>query len=355
MPVTLCTASKQRHGNCSRFFMSTNTTEEPKFIVVVGASAGGIRAMEELVMQLDPDWNAAYFLVLHLSRKGIGKYLFQRLQESTKLTCKIGTNGEPICRGVIYIAPPDEHMLLTKEHVVIGQGAPENRWRPSVNNLFRSAAASFNARVIGIILTGMLDDGTAGMSAVKRAGGITVVQDPNEADYPDMPLSVLDNVEVDHTESLSKIGTLLGEIIRNAEPKEAAVPEDVIFETEVDLRVSTRTENLAKFEKIDINCPDCGGGLYVTQKDHPTHYRCHVGHSFTDRELLIRVSEVLENTFWTSLRMMEERRALLLKLAKKDEARGYSSTASRHKEKAKEMEGHIENLKQILFRASSLD
>jgi two-component system chemotaxis response regulator CheB len=328
---------------------------EPKFIVVIGTSAGGIRALEELVTQLTPEMDAAFFIVLHLSRKGIGKYLFRRLQESTGLECRLAENGEPIKRGVVYIAPPDEHMLVTRNNVILGKGAPENRWRPSINNLFRSAAAAFNGKVIGIILTGMLDDGTSGMAAIKRSGGITIVQDPNEAEYPDMPLSVLDNIEVDHSTSLSNLGSVLDDIIRNTEPKETEVPYDVQVESTIDQRVSTRVENISQFEKIDVNCPDCGGGLYLTQKDHPTHYRCHVGHSFTDRELLIRVSEVMENTFWTSLRMMEERRSLHLKLAKKDKERGYEATSSQHLKRAAEMEGHIENLKQILFTASRVD
>lgn len=335
--------------------MNEQVTDEPKFVVVVGTSAGGIRALEELVMQLKPGLDAAYFLILHFSRKGIGKFLFQRLQEVTKLTCRIAQNGEPLRRGIIYLAPPDEHMLITRKEVVIGRGAPENRWRPSINNLFRSAADAFNSRVIGIVLTGMLDDGTSGMASIKRAGGIAIVQDPNEADYPDMPLSVLDNVPVDHTESLSKMGDLLAEIILNTDPQEVEVPEDIRIETAIDRRVSTRVENLSGFEKSDVNCPDCGGGLYITQTERPAHYRCHVGHSYTERELLIRISEVMESTFWTSLRMMEERRALLLKLGKKDQERGYAATASRHFEKAKEMEVHIENLKQILFTATAVD
>ncbi len=327
----------------------------PKFMVVVGTSSGGIRALEELVMQLTPDLNAAYFMVLHLSRKGVGDVLFQRLQKHTALPCKIAEDGMLIEKGVIYLAPPDYHMLLGKGHLIIGKGAPENRWRPSINNLFRSAAAVYNSSVIGIILTGLLDDGTAGMSNIKRAGGIAIVQDPNEADHPDMPLSVLDNVAVDYTESLSKMGVLLKEIISNTVPKSVAVPEDVIIEAQIDQRVSTRVDNLAQFDKTDVNCPDCGGGLYVTQKEHPAHYRCHVGHSFTDRELLIRVSEVMENTFWTSLRMMEERRTLLLKLAQKDRERGYNSTAQLHQERAEEMEVHINNLKQILYTATQVD
>ena len=186
------------------------------------------------------------------------------------------------------------------------------------NNLFRSAAAAFNSKVIGIILTGLLDDGTAGMAAIKRSGGMCIVQDPNEADYPDMPLSVLNAMNVDFCVSLPKMGELISEILKNNEElKKVDVPADIIIEAEIDNRVSTRIDDLSRFEKVEVNCPDCGGGFWITQKENPAHYRCHVGHSFTERELLIRVSEVMENTFWTSLRMMEERRTLLMKLYKK--------------------------------------
>jgi two-component system, chemotaxis family, protein-glutamate methylesterase/glutaminase len=332
--------------------MEDTHQREPKFIVVIGTSAGGIRAIEELLMQLKPDMDAAFFIVIHLSRKGVGDVIFQRLQQHSSLPFGVAQNGETIKRGHIYIAPPDNHLLLGGGKIIIGKGAPENRWRPSINNLFRSAAANYNSRVIGIVLTGLLDDGTAGMATIKRSGGITIIQNPNEADYPDMPLSVLENVVVDHVESLSKMGELLSKIIANTNPEPVEVPEDILQESRIDQRVSTRVEEMAPFEKSDFNCPDCGGGLYITQTDHPTHFRCHVGHSFTEKELLIRMAEVMEGTFWTALRMMEERRALLLKLARRDEERGYSSSARLHKENADELEGHIENLKQILFAAA---
>jgi two-component system, chemotaxis family, protein-glutamate methylesterase/glutaminase len=328
--------------------------QDPKFIVVIGTSAGGIRALEELVMQLNPEMDAAFLVVLHLSRKGVGDVLFQRLQKHSRLPCRVGINGEHIKKGIVYLAPPDNHMLVDKGHIVVARGAHENRWRPSINNLFRSAAANYSSRVIGIILTGLLDDGTAGMSNIKRAGGITIIQNPDEADYPDMPLSILENVEVDHVESLSKMGVLLSEIMENTEPKDVEVPFDIMQETKIDLRISTRVDDLSMFEKSNINCPDCGGGLYITQKDHPPHYRCHVGHSYTERELLIRMAEVMESTFWTALRMMEERRALLLKMAKRDRERGYESSVQQNMERVKEMEVHIENLKQILFSTAEV-
>ena len=332
--------------------MALAQQDEPKFIVVIGTSAGGIRALEELVMQLKPEMDAAFFVVLHLSRKGVGDVLFQRLQQHSVLPCKVAVHEEPIKKGTIYLAPPDHHLLIDKGKVLLGKGAPENRWRPSINNMFRSAAANYNSRVIGIILTGLLDDGTAGMSTIKSSGGIAIVQNPNEADYPDMPLSVLENMDVDYVESLANMGELLSEIIADTNPEPFEVPQDVIIETVIDKRVSTSVDDLTQFEKSEFNCPDCGGGLWITQKDHPTHFRCHVGHSFTERELMLRQAEVMENTFWAALRLMEERRALLLRLANRDQQRGYSSTAHLHLEKAKELEKHMENLKQILFAAA---
>jgi two-component system, chemotaxis family, protein-glutamate methylesterase/glutaminase len=226
---------------------------DPKFIVVIGTSAGGVRALKELLMQLTPDMDAAFFVVIHLSRKGTGDILLSGLQQHSPLPCRIGKDKEPIERGMIYVAPPNEHMLLVKGQIIISKGAHENRWRPSINNLFRSAAAAYSTRVIGIILTGMLDDGTSGMASIKRCGGITIVQDPSEADYPDMPHSVLDHVAVDHSHSLSSMGSLLSSIMAGTEPREVEVPHDIQVEASIDQRVSTRIEDLAQFEKSNIN------------------------------------------------------------------------------------------------------
>ena len=336
----------------SKHRMALAQQGEPKFMVVIGTSAGGIRALEELTMQLRPEMDAAFFVVLHLSRKGVGDVLFQRLQQHCPISCKVATNDEPVKKSTVYLAPPDNHLILDKGTIVIGKGAPENRWRPSINNLFRSAAANYNSRVIGIILTGLLDDGTAGMAAVKRSGGITIVQNPSEADYPDMPVSVLENMDVDYVESLSNMGALLSEIITDTNPTPVEVPFDIVQETTIDKKVSTRVDDLSAFEKAQFNCPDCGGGLYITQTERPTHFRCHVGHSYTEKDLLYRISEVMESTIWTALRMMEERRALLMRLATREQQRGYSSTANLHSVKAKELEQHIDNLKQILFATS---
>ncbi len=328
---------------------------EPKFIVVVGTSAGGINALSELVAQLTPDMDAAFFIVMHLSRKGITNFLVHQLQRFTSLPCMSGSQNEPIKKGTVYVATPDEHMLLAEGKIILGKGPAENRWRPSINNLFRSAASVYSSRVIGIILTGYLDDGTQGMAAIRRSGGVCIVQDPNEAEYPDMPLSVLNIMEVDYCVPLSGMGNIIEDITQKPEPQKSDVPPDILAEADIDRRVSTSIAGLTLFEKSIYNCPDCGGGLWITQKDYPTHYRCHVGHSYSEKDLLIRQNEAIENTLWMAMRLMEERKSLLTRLYENENKKGLKNSARLHSEQANELNNHIDNLKKILFTQPSAD
>ena len=174
------------------------------FVVTIGASAGGLNAIYEIVSQLSPEINAAIFIVIHLSRAAIGDILVNRMQKSSSLPCEIAEHDKIFRAGYIYVAPPDAHLLVKDDHMVIGRGPEENRFRPSIDVLFRSAAASHGEKSIGIILTGFLNDGTAGMMAIKQSGGHCIVQDPNEAEYPDMPLSVLETMGVDYCIPLKK-------------------------------------------------------------------------------------------------------------------------------------------------------
>lgn len=329
--------------------MAAKQKNAPGSLVVIGTSAGGIHALGELVSQLDADMDAAFMVVMHLSRKGIGDFLLHLLGPHTSLPIRLGADGDPVERGIIYVAPPDRHLLVEDGHILLGRGPAENRWRPSVNNLFRSAAASYGERTVGIVLTGMLDDGTSGMSAIRRSGGTCIVQDPNEAEFPDMPMSVLNNMEVDYCLPLAGMGGALRETLQ--QPLSAVpqpIPEDVRLEAFLDRRVSTGIQELKGFDSTDFNCPDCGGNLYLTTADHPTHYRCYLGHSYTDRELLIRQTEELEATLWTALRMMEERRSLLVQLSAKDARKGLRTKSSTHEMRAEELRVHIDRLRAIL-------
>jgi two-component system, chemotaxis family, protein-glutamate methylesterase/glutaminase len=325
----------------------------PSFIVVIGTSAGGNNALIELVANLKADTDAAFFILMHLSRRSVGTFLLQSLQQVTSLPCKLAINEETIERGHIYIAPPDHHLLVDGSfRIILGQGPPENRWRPSINTLFRSAAAAFGNRVVGVILTGLLDDGTTGMEAIKRVGGITIVQDPNEAEFPDMPLSVLNRMEVDHCALLSEIPLIIHDIVTTEELKKkvSIIPQDLVKEAEMSLKVSTSLPAVAELgEKTVYSCPDCGGGLWRLKGSNLEQYRCHVGHTFTDEDLLRSQVEELESTLWVALRMMEERRNLLMQFYNKDLKKGLRSLADTHKSRAEELDLHVIKLKELLF------
>lgn len=324
--------------------------KEPKFIIVAGASAGGMNALSELVAQFNDEMDVAVFIVMHLSRTSISDFLVHRLQPHSSFKCELAKEGAKIQKGHIYIAAPNQHLLVKKNKIILGGGPEENRWRPSIDVLFRSAAAAFSTRAIGIILTGLLDDGTTGMSAIKRSGGTCIVQDPNEAEYPDMPLSVLNNMEVDYCISLSKMGDAVLEIIQT-EPEEIAAPADVIIESEIAERVVVDYESVKKLgEKSIYACPDCGGGLWsIDKKNGPDRYRCHIGHSYSETDLVDKQGEILESTLWTALRIMEERRTLLKKMEQDNSKKGLSKMAESYQEKGENIQFHVDKMKEVLF------
>lgn len=157
---------------------------EPKFVVVVGTSAGGLNSIIELSMQLTAAMDLAVFIVMHVSRTSFSDIILHRIQKATVFTCKVTENEDAIRSKHLYLAPGDRHLVLEKGRILLGDGPTENRWRPSIDVLFRSAAAAYDGRCIGIILTGLLNDGASGMLAIKRSGGVTMVQDPTQAEYP---------------------------------------------------------------------------------------------------------------------------------------------------------------------------
>src|SRR3954468_22463817 len=213
--------------------MEVNAKNQPTYIVVVGASAGGLNALAELVGQLTNEMDIAVFIVLHLSTAGIGDYLVQKLQSYTSLKCIKAADNKPIEKGFVYIAPPNHHLLVKKQQMILGHGPVENRWRPSIDVLFRSAAAAFSTRAIGILLTGLMDDGKAGMLTIKKCGGVCIVQDPNEAEYPDMPLAVLNAMDVNYCVSLAEMGAVIEEIIKRPPQEDFDIPEEVKMESEI--------------------------------------------------------------------------------------------------------------------------
>lgn len=329
----------------------------PKFVIVVGASAGGMNALSEFVGQLKTGMDAAFFIVMHLSRTSISDFLFHKLGPLTELKCEIATEGASIKKGHIYIASPNLHLLVKKDKIILGRGPEENRWRPSIDVLFRSAAAAYSTRTIGVVLTGLLDDGTTGMLAIKRSGGTCIVQDPNEAEYPEMPLSVLNNMEVDYSIGLAHMGEVI-ESITQTTPEEKSAPDDVIIESDIAERVVVDYDNVRQLgEKSIYACPDCGGGLWDIAKrggGKVVRYRCHIGHSYSEKDLFIKQGEIFESTLWIALRIMEERKTLLQKMEDDHTKRGLSKVAKEYKEKVDDLQGHVDKMKDVLFASQKL-
>jgi len=330
--------------------------KHPKFIVVIGASAGGLNALVEMVQNLQKDLDVAYCIVLHLSRKGIGDFVVHRLKQVTNLTCSMAANGASVKADHIYIARPNQHLLVKDNHLMLGAGPEENRFRPSIDVLFRSAAVAYSSNTIGVILSGLLDDGTSGMWAIKRSGGTSVVQDPNEAEYPDMPLSVINNMEADYVATLEEIGPLIAEIIKHKKEKKKPVPKEIIAESKISETTAVGIEAIESIADTSVfACPDCGGNLWEMKDESIKRYRCHIGHAYTQRDLVLKQAEVAGSTLWVALRMMEERKHLLRKMEIDYKKKGYKSLATTNIEKQKEMTTHIDKLKGILFELQNSD
>lgn len=323
---------------------------KPYYVVCAGASAGGLNAVTEFVHSIPGNLDAAIFIVLHLSRVGISEILIGKIRKVSSMPCAIAKDSEKIVSGKIYLAPADCHMLLRKDSIIIGHGPPENRFRPSIDVLFRSAAAHYGERAIGVVLTGLLNDGSAGMWAIKNSGGHCIVQDPSEAEYPDMPVSVLETMEVDHVSQLAKIGTVLKDIIDKNEIKGIDPPPRIIAESNLSEKVATAIDEIRQLGENDLfSCPDCGGNLWKLENGKTAHFRCHIGHSYSQADLILKQNENIEHTIWVAIRMMEERKLLLMRMAGEHKGKGLEKLSHNYQDQAEQLAVHIDKLKNLLF------
>jgi two-component system, chemotaxis family, protein-glutamate methylesterase/glutaminase len=313
------------------------------WIVVVGTSAGGIEALKDLVAQLPATFGAPMFIVQHMAADADARVLATLLDESGALSCSVAKNRERFKAGRIYLAPADNHLLIKKATMIVTKGARENRYRPAIDPLFRSAAVTHGPRVVSVVLTGYLDDGTEGTAAVKRCGGITVVQDPRDASYPDMPQSAL-AVKVDHCVPLRELGVLLDRLVRTRPGKRKKIPDDIRIEAIIAERVLSDVHAVDSLgTQVPYNCPGCGGVLWEVEKSKTLRYRCHTGHSFTAATLLAEQSGKIEETLWITLRMLEERRNLLRSMRQ----RGQDTKSGIEREKDTEI--HLARIRAILI------
>lgn len=320
-------------------------------VIVIGASTGGVEALMQIVRDLPSDLPATVLVVLHIPPQG-ASYLPEILSRAGALPARHPTDHEPIRPGQIYVAPPDFHLLVEQGRVRVVRGPRENRSRPAIDPLFRSAAITYGTRVVGVILTGALDDGTAGLWAIKERGGIAVVQNPKDALVSSMPANALEYVEVNYCPPLSEMPALLVRLAH--EPAEAdgayPVPKDMELESNLAASDPRTMENEERPGILSsFTCPECKGPLWELHDGKLIRFRCRQGHAFTADTMLNGQTEAVEDALWSALNILQEHQQMLYKLADDARRRQLQMAATRFEDKAQERAKQMAALRQVLL------
>jgi two-component system chemotaxis response regulator CheB len=324
-------------------------------IIVIGASAGGVDALKRIVSQLPADLAASVLIVLHVWPGG-PSILPQILTRAGALSASHPSDREPLQYGRIYVAPPDYHLTVDRGIVCVLSGPKENRHRPAIDPLFRSAAAIYGARVAGCILTGSLDDGAAGCLAIHRHGGMVIVQDPEEAQHPDLPMNVIQNMSPDEVLPLAAIPEKLVELAgrdgflrplpADADPVE--IDSDEVRIGELDMERISADDHPGR--PSTFACPECHGTLWELDDAGLLRFRCRVGHAYTAVSLEFEQTERVEQALWTAFRAVEEAASLHRRMADRASRRGSASVASEHLRAAMSEEESARVLRELLLK-----
>jgi two-component system chemotaxis response regulator CheB len=324
--------------------------------IVVGASAGGVEALLAIAARLPAALPASVFVVLHQPPSGTS-VLPALLSRAGPLPATHAEDGEHIRRGHIYVAPPDQHMLIENRRIRLARGPRENRHRPSADPLFRSAARYRRERAVGVILTGSLDDGSAGLLAIKRNGGIAIVQDPNDALFPGMPSNALAATAVDYCLRLAEIGPTLARIVTEPAGGEEADVAHTSDDLEFETRIAQADEDAIEDEgrpgrPSQFGCPECGGVLWELEDNQIMRFRCRVGHAYSAESLLADQTDGLEVALWSALRALEEKASLTRRLAERARGQSQHAAARRFSEQMLAADQHASTIRSVLVNDS---
>ena len=317
-------------------------------LIVVGASAGGVEALREFARELPADLPATVLVVLHLPPTACSA-LPAILDRTSALSAMSAYDGAPLKPGIILIAPPDRHLLVRDGHVTLGRGPKENGHRPAIDPLFRSAARWRGPRTIGVVMSGTLDDGAAGLATIVERGGVAVVQDPQSALYDGMPCAALRIVPNALTASGPDLPRRVAELCHEDTPASAALVDPVL---EMETEIPSLTEEAFSEDRpgrpAAMTCPDCQGAMFVLEEGNVIRYRCRVGHAWSPESLLMEQMETAEAVLWAAVRTLEEKATLHRSLAERASrtrvAHGY------HLERAEEAEASATVLRDLLRR-----
>jgi two-component system chemotaxis response regulator CheB len=326
-------------------FQKSNSTElqairsSVQDIIVVGSSAGGVEAVSLLLSGLPEDLAAAVLIVQQTPGHSPSE-LAEMLNRRSKLPVAIPANGETIIPGRVYLAPPNQHLMVQRGAILLGNGPKENRARPAIDVLFRTAAHAYGPRVIGVVLSGVLNDGTSGLMSIKTHGGKSIVQDPNEAVFDGMPKSAIALTQVDHILKAAEIGTLLASLIKDrvGEKGDANAMPEYRDQADIGEVGGPGIQNVAPYPPSALTCPSCGGAVWQIQEQSLTLFKCHTGHSYTAELMLEEQSEAVDAAAWTLLRSINENIHLRRKLAEWARSTERTQEAEFHEQQAVEAE-----------------
>lgn len=322
-----------------------------KDIIVIGASAGGIEPIRTILRGLPANFAGSIFIVVHTSPNSPG-VLQAIFDKAGPLPASAVEDGGRIAPGRVYVAPPDRHLIVEPGRMCLARGPKENRFRPAIDPLFRSAAQTYGPRVVGIILSGGLDDGTSGLWAVKQLGGTAIVQDPDEAWAPSMPQSAMRNVRIDHVVRVEEMAPLL---VRLAAAEADAQEGGIDVAEDVHIEVSIAKENKARDagvltlgEPSTFACPECHGVLLEMKDRPPRRYRCHTGHAYTLESLLSEMDEGIEDSLWGAIRALEER-VMLIRQAAEHSRESHNGDAGAYLAAAEETQHRADLVRKVVF------
>jgi two-component system chemotaxis response regulator CheB len=305
-------------------------------IVVIGGSSGAQDALRPILAGLPADLPAALFVVIHL---GEISHLAAILNKTSALPVVSAESGTTIEHGKVYVAVPRMHLLLHDSHLLLRRGPRENLTRPAIDPLFRSAAAVFSTRVIGVLLSGALSDGTAGLRAIKRCGGLAVVQEPADAEMPNMPRSALRHIDVDHVRPAAEMAALLSRLVREPAGRAQEAPKDIKLEVAIasqelaDMRVNDMLGKPSGF-----TCPECHGALWEVDDGTMLRFRCHVGHAFSADAVLSAQGDEIDRMLGTLQRAHQEQAALARRMAAAERSKSKDNVADQLEDRAREYE-----------------
>jgi two-component system, chemotaxis family, protein-glutamate methylesterase/glutaminase len=308
-------------------------------IVVIGGSAGAMPVVYQLLEQFPVDADLTVCIALHLPATASDWLVGRLAQAATGWKVVSPRSEEPLRCAHIYIARPDHHLVMVPEGVLSTRGPRENQWRPAIDVLFRTAAVTYGPRVLGILLSGELDDGTMGLTAIHRCGGVTIVQDPEDAPFPGMPGTALANVEINHSVAAAQLAPLILRLAATDAPPMGDIPDDLKIDAAFAVGQRPSWPGQHANTATELTCPDCNGPLW--QRDEKgTDFRCLVGHAYRLQSLLQASEGQLDQTLWAAIRLFEQRANLARRMADQERGRGQTRRFDHYLDRAREAEEH---------------